>query len=207
MNAIVRFDPVMQIGIASHRPRGATVAPLESGMAVVLAAKIEPRPDAVLKAQLIAGIPKLRAFAMSLSGSPDRADDLVQETLLKAWAHLDTFVTGSNLGAWLFTILRNCHYTTYRKHRREVCDSEGHHAAGLSVGPSQLAHMDMVDFQIALAQVPIRQREALILVGASGYSCEEAAVISGCAVGTIKSRVNRARRQLEGLLAVRPSIA
>ena len=164
------------------------------------------KSHALLAMQIIAGLPKLRAFALSLSGNADRADDLVQETFLKAWMHLDSFVAGSNLGAWLFTILRNSHYTAYRKQRRAVSDSDGRHAAGLTVGASQDAHMDLLDFETALAEVPRHQREALILVGASGYTCEEASAISGCAVGTIKSRVSRARRQLGQLLSVQDAV-
>jgi RNA polymerase sigma-70 factor (ECF subfamily) len=155
-----------------------------------------------LKADLIALIPNLRAFAISLSGNADRADDLVQETIVKAWGHLGSFDEGSNLGAWLFTILRNVFYSQYRKRRREVADSDGAFAGRLVVAPAQTAHMNMLDFQDALAQLPPDQREALILIGAAGHSYDEAALICGCAVGTIKSRVNRARRRLAELLFV-----
>jgi len=149
---------------------------------------------------LLGTIPSLRAFARSLGAPPDRADDLVQETLIKAWANQKSFVAGTNLKTWLFTILRNTAYSDYRKRWREVEDSEGSYAAGLVTQPNQIPHLDMADFRTALASVPEEQREALILVGACGFSYEEAAQICDCAVGTIKSRVNRARRGLAARL-------
>jgi len=155
-----------------------------------------------LKAELLATIPSLRAFAMSLAGQPDRADDLVQETLMKAWANLSRYEAGTNLRAWLFTILRNTFYSEHRKHRLEIEDADGHLAAGLSTPARQNDHMDFEDFRVALLQLAPDQREALILVGASGLSYEEAAEICGCAVGTIKSRVNRARGRLGELLGL-----
>lgn len=137
---------------------------------------------------------------MSLCGDRDRADDLVQETLFKAWNHLDSFKEGTNLKAWLFTILRNTYFSERRKRKREVEDADGSYAARLSSRPEQDGHMDMQDFQAALSHLPDDQREALVLVGAAGFSYEEAAEISGCAVGTIKSRVNRARGRLADAL-------
>lgn len=168
---------------------------------------VEPRPtvSAEIKADLIAVIPNLRAFAVSLCGNPDRADDLVQETLVKAWSNLESFVPGTNLPAWLFTILRNIYYSEYRKRRREVPDPDGAIAARLTTAPSQNSHMDLLDFHAALQQLPNDQREALILIGASGLSYEEAAGICGCAVGTMKSRVNRARNRLSELLSIQSS--
>ncbi len=158
--------------------------------------------SAQMKADLIAIIPNLRAFAVSLCGNPDRADDLVQETLVKAWSNLGSFVEGTNLPAWLFTILRNIYYSEYRKRRREVADSDGAIAAKLATAPAQNGHMDLLDFRAALQHLPNDQREALILIGASGLSYEEAAQICGCAVGTMKSRVNRARNRLSELLSI-----
>ena len=155
-----------------------------------------------LKRDLISSIPNLRAFAVSLCGNPDRADDLVQETLVKAWSHLTSFSEGTNLAAWLFTILRNIYYSEYRKRRREVADSDGAIAARLATAPAQSGHMDFLDFRAALQKLPPDQREALILIGASGLSYEEAAGVCKCAVGTMKSRVNRARNRLVELLAI-----
>src|SRR5262249_15685624 len=143
----------------------------------------------------------LRAFAVSLCGDREHADDLVQETLFKARNHLDSFHEGTNLKAWLFTILRNTYFSERRKRRREVEDADGSYAATLATHPEQHGHMDMQDFRAALTRLPDDQREALILVGAAGFSYEEAAEISGCAVGTIKSLVNRARNQLADMLA------
>jgi RNA polymerase sigma-70 factor (ECF subfamily) len=130
----------------------------------------------------------------------DRADDLVQETLMRAIANIDRFQPGTNMQAWLFTILRNLFHSEYRKRRREVEDADGKYAAALSVQPDQLPHLDFEDLQKALARLPHDQREALLLVGASGFSYEQAAEICGCAVGTIKSRVNRARNRLAELM-------
>jgi RNA polymerase sigma-70 factor (ECF subfamily) len=158
-----------------------------------------------MKQDLLKAVPALRAFAMSLSGNPDRADDLVQETLLKAWAGRASFTPGTNVSAWLFTILRNVFYSDHRKRRREVEDAEGQLASRLATHPAQDGHMDLVDFREALQHLLPDQREALILIGGSGLSYEEAAEICGCAVGTIKSRVNRARNRLAELLSVRSS--
>jgi RNA polymerase sigma-70 factor (ECF subfamily) len=144
----------------------------------------------------------LRAFAVSLCGDKERADDLVQETLFKAWNHLDSFKEGTNLKAWLFTILRNTYFSERRKRRREVEDADGSYAARLAAKPEQHGHMDMQDFRAVLVRLPDDQREALILVGAAGFSYEEAADICGCAVGTIKSRVNRARNRLADMLGL-----
>ena len=160
-----------------------------------------------LRDDLLASIPNLRAFAVSLTGNSERADDLVQETLVKAWAKFHTFQEGTNLRAWLFTILRNEFYSQLRKRGREVEDAEGTYAARLATQPSQSAHMDLSDFRRALVQLPPDQREALVLVGASGFSYEEAADICGCAVGTIKSRVSRARNRLGELLGLDPGEA
>lgn len=149
-------------------------------------------------------IPNLRAFAVSLCGDMERADDLVQETLLKAWDHIGSFQEGTNLRAWLFTILRNTYFSECRRRRREVED-DGSKAAVLAVHPGQQGHLDMQDFRRALNLLPVDQREALVLVGAAGFSYEEAANISNCAVGTIKSRVNRARAKLSEMLDVSAS--
>ena len=157
-------------------------------------------PEPALRDALLAAVPSLRAFAISLCGQVDRADDLVQDTLVRALANIDRFERGTNLNAWLFTILRNLFHSEYRKRRREVEDADGKYAATLSVAPDQMPHLDFEDLQKALARLPHDQREALLLVGASGFSYEQAAEICGCAVGTIKSRVNRARNRLAELM-------
>jgi RNA polymerase sigma-70 factor, ECF subfamily len=157
--------------------------------------------ESSLRDDLVAAIPNMRAFAISLCGNRDRADDLVQEALVKAWNHLDSFEVGTNLKAWLFTILRNAYFSELRKTKREVADSEGQIAARVAVPAEQLAHLELNDLSNALAKLPADQREALILVGAEGFSYEDAASISGCAVGTVKSRVNRARSKLAEFMA------
>src|SRR5438874_7372799 len=151
---------------------------------------------------MLAAVPSLRAFAISLGGNVDRADDLVQETLLRAMANIDSFQPGTNMSAWLFTILRNLFRSEYRKRRREVEDTDGSYAESLKSHPEQQSRVEFEEFRVALAKLPPDQREALILVGASGFSYEEAATICDCAVGTIKSRVNRARTRLSGLLSI-----
>lgn len=157
-------------------------------------------PSAEFKSALLGEIPQLRFFALSLTSTPDRADDLVQETLIKAWAAADRFIPGTSLRAWLFTIMRNAFYSEYRKARREVLDPGTE--VRVAANPEQNGHLDLADLNAALATLPADQREALLLVGASGVSYEEAAEICGCAIGTIKSRVNRARRKLMARLSV-----
>src|SRR6201985_1847993 len=158
--------------------------------------------DPAIRDQVLATVPSLRAFAISLGGNIDRADDLVQETLLRALAHIDSFQPGTNMPAWLFTILRNLFRSEYRKRRREVEDADGRYAESLRSHPEQTGRVEFGEFRAALAKLPSDQREALILVGASGFSYEDAATICGCAVGTIKSRVNRAPTRLPALLYV-----
>lgn len=153
-----------------------------------------------LEQDILAALPPLRAFARALCGNPTTADDLVQETVVKAWSNLDKFTPGTNLRAWLTTILRNAFYSEHRKYRREVADPDGIAASRLVQKPNQIDHLEVRDFRAALAQLTEEQREALILVGAAGFAYEEAAVICGCAVGTVKSRVNRARARLAELL-------
>jgi RNA polymerase sigma-70 factor, ECF subfamily len=158
--------------------------------------------DPQIHEAMLATIPSLRAFAVSLCGNVDRADDLVQETLMRAIANIDRFQVGTNLPAWLFTILRNHFRSEYRKRRHEVEDVDGKHTNSLKAEPTQIGAVEFGEFKAALAQLPDDQREALILVGASGFSYEEAAHICGCAVGTIKSRVNRARNRLADLMSI-----
>lgn len=154
------------------------------------------------KREMLATLPSLRAFAVSLTGKHDKADDLVQDTVMKAWAKQSSFQMGTNIKAWLFTILRNEFYSQMRKRGREVQDSDGIFTERLSVHPSQYGSMDLEDFKKALSQLPDDQREAIILIGASGFSYEEAATICDCAVGTMKSRVSRARSRLSELLQI-----
>jgi RNA polymerase sigma-70 factor, ECF subfamily len=159
-------------------------------------------PNSEFKAALLAEVAQLRFFALSFTGLPDRADDLVQETLIKAWAAADRFEPNSSIRAWLFTIMRNIFYSDFRKLRREVQDTDGFQAARLVSHPEQEGHLDLEDLKVALKALTADQREALLLVAASGVSYDEAAAICGCAVGTIKSRVNRARQKLMELMGI-----
>jgi len=158
--------------------------------------------DIPLERQMLAAIPHLRAFAMSLTGDLDRADDLVQATLLTGIDKIHHFQPGTHMQAWLFTILRNRFRTEYRKRKREVEDPDGSFAKRAFVLPSQVAHLDFSDMQAALSKMPVEQREALLLVAAEGLSYDEAARICRTNIGTIKSRVNRARCRLADLLAL-----
>jgi len=158
--------------------------------------------DPTLRDAMLAAVPRLRGFAVSLCGNVDRADDLVQETLVRALSNIDSFRPGTNLTAWLFTILRNHFRSEYRKRRREVEDVDGRHTDGLRSQPEQMSHVELGELRVALTKLPPDQREAVVLVGASGFSYEEAAEICECAVGTIKSRVNRARTRLAELMAI-----
>jgi RNA polymerase sigma-70 factor (ECF subfamily) len=154
------------------------------------------------KRAMLGCLSSLRAFAVSLCKRHDYADDLVQDTIMKAWAKKDSFEHGTNMKAWLFTILRNEFYSQARKSGREIQDSDGYFTEQLANNPGQHGVVDLNDFKAALEKLPDDQREAIILVGASGFAYEEAAAICGCAVGTIKSRVNRARNRLAELLKI-----
>src|SRR3982750_3005680 len=150
---------------------------------------------------MLATIPSLRAFAISLTSNRDAADDLVQDTILRAWKNIDRFEVGTNLNAWLFPILRNAFLSRYRKTRREVEDPDGSFTACLRAPPEQHATCDVQDMLKALAKLPVEHREALLLTVAEGLSYEEAAQVCGVPVGTIKSRTFRARAGLAQLLA------
>jgi RNA polymerase sigma-70 factor (ECF subfamily) len=166
-----------------------------------VAAEWAPLPDPEFKEQLAAVIPHLRAFGRSLSGSRDLADDLVQETLLKAWAARKRFQAGTNMRAWTFIILRNLFLSQMRRARFKGEWDELTASKILAAPASQDRHIELSDMQRALMHLPQPQREALILVGAGGFAYEDAAEICGCAVGTIKSRVARGRVALESLLS------
>ncbi|MDP4026967.1 sigma-70 family RNA polymerase sigma factor [Methylobacterium sp. NEAU 140] len=158
------------------------------------------RDAAAFQAGLLTSTPALRRFALSLTHDPAAADDLVQDTLLRAWRSRAKFVPGTNLEAWLFTILRNAFYSIRRKQGREVSDSDGAHAERLTSSPEQGGHLDLQDLRTALEHLPASQREALLLVTVEDLSYEEAAAVMGCQIGTVKSRVWRAREQLARML-------
>jgi RNA polymerase sigma-70 factor (ECF subfamily) len=155
-----------------------------------------------LYAEMLPLIPKLRAFAVSLSHDRDRAEDLVQETLLSACRSMDQFMPGTNMTAWLFTILRNHFYSEYRRRRHDVRDVEGSYTNSLAVQPEQIIRTEYGELWVALGNLPKNMRDLLLLVGVLGVSYDEAARICGCATGTVKSRVHRARQRLADLLAI-----
>ena len=150
----------------------------------------------VWRQAVTAQLPSLRAFAWSLCRNAADADDLVQETLTKAWTYRGRYEAGTNLRAWLFAILRNSWYSTVARRQREVADEEGRHAATLVSEGAQEWTVELDRLRMAMDELPPTHREAIVLVGAAGLSYEEAAEIAGCALGTIKSRVNRARNRL-----------
>ncbi|TXN08577.1 sigma-70 family RNA polymerase sigma factor [Methylobacterium sp. WL103] len=154
------------------------------------------------RGDLIQAVPALRGFAFSLSGEATRADDLVQETLVKAWSSRERFTQGTSMNAWLFTILRNQFYTDMRKRKREVEDADGVHASKLTALPDQEGVVNLRRLRETLDRIPEAQRSALLLVGAEGYTYEEAAERLQCAVGTVKSRVSRARAYLSETLGL-----
>ncbi|MDP4023323.1 sigma-70 family RNA polymerase sigma factor [Methylobacterium sp. NEAU 140] len=154
------------------------------------------------RTDIVKALPALRTFALSLCGDVSRADDLVQETFARAWANQHRFRPGTNFTAWLFTILRNQFYSDLRKVRREVEDADGVHAGHLVSPSDQEDASTLKTVWDRLGLLPAAQREALLLVGAEGFTYEEAAARIGCQVGTVKSRVSRARHHLLGVLGV-----
>jgi RNA polymerase sigma-70 factor (ECF subfamily) len=152
---------------------------------------------------VLEALPRLRAFGISLTGNVDQADDLVQEAITRGLANLDKFEPGTSMQGWLFTILRNQFHTSYRKKRREIEDPDGAMGSMLVSLPEQQGHLDLADLQAALTKLPVYHREVLLLVGAEGMSYEETARIMGTNVGTVKSRVNRARSRLAELLHIK----
>jgi RNA polymerase sigma-70 factor (ECF subfamily) len=142
---------------------------------------------------------------MSLCRNKHDADDLLQETMLKAWNNLDSFREGTNLRAWLFTIMRNTHFSDYRKKRADMLDESSDQLAQIGIPPTQIDSADRRHIAAALDKLNFEQREAIILVAAEGFNYEEAAAISNCPVGTIKSRLNRARSRLAEILEISSS--
>ncbi|GJE38168.1 sigma-70 family RNA polymerase sigma factor [Methylobacterium persicinum] len=156
--------------------------------------------EAAFRTGLLASVPALRRFALSLAREPAAADDLVQDALLRAWRGRGGFEPGTNLEAWLFTILRNVFYSRHRRQTREVPDTDGDYAGRLAAAPEQGGHLDLQDVRAALDRLAPVMREALVLVGIENLSYEEAAAVMECQIGTAKSRVWRARAQLARML-------
>jgi RNA polymerase sigma-70 factor (ECF subfamily) len=160
----------------------------------------DPVRDNAFKRELVALIPHLRAFARTLSGDPTSADDLAQDAMMKAWDARASFEMGTNMKAWTFMILRNQFYSEKRRSWRQTqLDQEAAERTLVAVDDPE-APVALDELRLGLGQLPPEQREALILVGAGGFAYEEAAEICNCAVGTVKSRVSRARKALQGIL-------
>jgi RNA polymerase sigma-70 factor (ECF subfamily) len=161
-----------------------------------------PDPARDPRDELVDHLPSLRAFAISLTRNVAAADDLVQDTIVKAWTNFDKFEAGTNLRAWLFRIQRNTFFSNNRKHRREVPDPEGLHAGRMFVKPDHDGKLAFSEFLVAFDRLSPEHREVLVLVGASGHSYGEAAEMTGVPVGTVKSRANRARARLCEMLGL-----
>lgn len=161
---------------------------------------MDPASETVFKADLVKLIPHLRAFARTLCGDATAADDLAQDTVMKAWDARSSYQMGTNMKAWTFMILRNQFYSEKRRSWRQTqLDQEAAERTLVAIDdPASPLALD--ELRQALGMLPTEQREALILVGAGGFAYEEAAEICGCAVGTVKSRVSRARRALLAIL-------
>jgi RNA polymerase sigma-70 factor (ECF subfamily) len=151
---------------------------------------------------ILACLPHLRAFSRSLTGERDRADDLVQDAVLRALGAASQFTPGTNFKAWIFTILRHLYLNELRRNRGFIRALEDDDLKTYATAPTQLAALEFDDFRHAFSILPTEQREALVLVGAEGFRYDEAAVICGCPIGTVKSRVARARRGLKDMLGV-----
>ncbi|MCJ2134273.1 sigma-70 family RNA polymerase sigma factor [Methylobacterium sp. J-026] len=196
-------DAALGISLREHYPQVAPIDPT-SRLGRVLArlsevldeADAEVRVAGGFRADLIAAAPHLRRFALSLTRDAVESDDLVQFTLLKAWEHRARFEPGTRMIAWLFTILRNGYLNGRIKHRLEVPDTDGAHAARLARPADQEHTLHVQDLQAALDRLDPVQREALLLIALDDLSYEEAAEILGCPSGTVKSRVSRARSRL-----------
>jgi RNA polymerase sigma-70 factor (ECF subfamily) len=165
------------------------------------AAGIAPEQrDSIFQRELVKLIPHLRAFARTLTGDATQADDLAQDAMIKAWDARKSFQLGTNMKAWTFMILRNQFYSDKRRSWRSTqLDQEAAERTLVAVDDPE-APVALDELRLAMGMLPDEQREALILVGAGGFAYEEAADICGCAVGTVKSRVSRARKALQGIL-------
>lgn len=195
-----RSEPADRASPADPSPPGAGGRPEDAGARLAQGegpASASP-PDP--RDELVTHLPAMRAFALSLTRNASAADDIVQDTVVKAWSNFDRFEPGTNLRAWLFAILRNTFYSSRRRLVREVPDSDGVLVGALAEKPAHDGRLQLQDFMRAFRQIPDEQREALVLVGAYGFSYEEAAATTGVAVGTVKSRANRGRVRLAQLL-------
>jgi RNA polymerase sigma-70 factor, ECF subfamily len=172
----------------------------EEGGEISAAVNLSSQDDSAFKSELASLIPHLRAFGRSLCGNPDLADDLVQETMLKAWKARGQFQPGTSMKSWAFVILRNSFLSQMRRNKFHGEYDELVAERILVHKDEQSDHLHLGDLQRALLELPLQQREALILIGAGGMSYEDAAAICDCAIGTMKSRVSRARDALQSII-------
>ena len=196
------------VELAAAMPQRAEIRPLR----VKFQYSIPPLPRVVhsegeqdvssdINAQILVCLPHLRAFARSLAGDRDRADDLVQSAIQRALAAAAQFTPGTNFKGWIFTILRNVYFSELRRHRHLEIPIDEANLNSHASQPTQMAGLEFGEFRRAFDTLPAEQREALVLVGADGFSYEEAAAVCGAPIGTVKSRVSRARRELGKLMS------
>ncbi|MBP1183511.1 sigma-70 family RNA polymerase sigma factor [Methylobacterium sp. PvR107] len=162
--------------------------------------KAQDGREKTFQTSLLAMVPNLQRFARSLLRNPVGADDLLQNTLLRAWRSRASFAPGTNLEAWLFTIMRNQFYNEHRKRGREVQDEDGTQAERMVSLPEQGGHLDLSDVRTALDRLAPSMRQALVLVAIENLTYEQTATVMNCQIGTVKSRVWRARTQLAEML-------
>jgi RNA polymerase sigma-70 factor, ECF subfamily len=197
-----------QVELAAAMPQNAEVRPLRvkfqyaiPPLVRVVPSEAEQNLGQNLHAQILVCLPHLRAFARSLTGDRDRADDLVQSAIQRALGAAAQFTPGTNFKGWIFTILRNVYFSELRSHRRLEIPIDEANLDSHATQPTQFAGLEFGEFRRAFDTLPAEQREALVLVGADGFSYEQAAAVCGAPIGTVKSRVSRARRELGKLMS------
>ena len=170
-----------------------------------------PQPDALPHADLVAALPRLRRYARVLTGDANRADDLVQDTLARAWEKRALWRAGSDLRAWLFTIMHNVHVNQFAIRRRELAetslDADDGPAGGweIPVRATQSDRLELTEVLMHIRRLPTEQREVLLLAAVEELRYEEIARLQGIPIGTVMSRLNRARERLRRMLAEPPA--
>ena len=197
---VLGFEHSRRGALADKSPSSLSLVPRRETGAVARPERDDVADIDLFREGIIAAIPRLRAFATSLLGSATDADDLVQDSLVRAWRSRQTFVPGTNLNAWMFRILRNEFLGQLPKRRRMIADIDGQMAARLTCAPDQEWHLQVSDVVAALPRLSIEHREAILLVIAAGHSYEDAAGICACGVNAMKQRVRQARMRLAHLI-------
>jgi RNA polymerase sigma-70 factor (ECF subfamily) len=204
-NISIQVHPGQHLRASYGEPREAELPSSPTQLLNVGHKVVHAEPDAIDQSfadGIVTSLSSLRSFAISLTRDVAQAEDLVQETVLRAISKQDKFEPGTNLRAWLFAIMRNLFCSAYRKTRHEVEDVDGSYAATMISIPDYEDRIMLEELVAALAKLPHGQREAMMLVGAEGMTYEEAAQALGCAIGTIQSRVNRARNRLAEMMGL-----